>query len=50
MLPHKPEKQEETFELITPTEEKVEVIKVSELVLVQLCLFTVVRMNKPVHI
>lgn len=28
MLPHKPEKQEETFELITPTEEKVEVIKV----------------------
>ncbi|XP_038580754.1 tuftelin 1b isoform X2 [Micropterus salmoides] len=28
VLPHKPEKQEETFELITPTEEKVEVIKV----------------------
>nr|XP_046273059.1 tuftelin 1b [Scatophagus argus] len=28
VLPHKPEKQEETLELIPPTEEKVEVIKV----------------------
>ncbi len=33
VLPQKPEEQEETVELITPTEEKVEVIKVWELVL-----------------
>lgn len=36
MLPQKPEEQEET--LVTPTEEKVEVIKVCELVLMFVCI------------
>lgn len=42
VLPQKPEEQEETPELITPTEEKVEVIKVCELVFLLLFVCIVV--------
>lgn len=37
VLPQKPGEQEETLQLITPTDEKVEVIKVRELLFLFVC-------------